>query len=189
MGNEERFPLVNEKNSIKVQVPCPDGFALKESIDHLLEMYPIVGNNQMIDFLEQEETMHTWIVKGKNPIKMMRIGEELYYQITFEDLKGKEELIIKKISNPNNARTLLERIAWVMKRHPSVCYINNNEFMLEFKEESIEEKSAVDGKTVLDMNHWCVTLFNSENKHSMPCSWMGHASLIIETVEKGGIFF
>ena len=31
-------------------------------------------------------------------------------------------------------------------------------------------------------------MFNAENSNSFPCTWVGHASLVIETIEEGGYF-
>ena len=56
------------------------------------------------------------------------------------------------------------------------------------QEETTEEISHVDGEMILDQHHGCVTLFNAADSEALPYTWMGHATLDIETIERGGYF-
>ncbi|VHO05327.1 hypothetical protein [Candidatus Rhabdochlamydia sp. T3358] len=187
--------LINGQDSIKVQVPFPDFLTPEEAINLLLRKYPILRDNDTIDFIENEEELHTWDVKYENPVSAVRVGEDLYYSTIWEGPQGEKDLVMEKISTPKNL-SLSERIAWVMERHPHVYQATKrvpgqpkqSTCIVEFKEKITQEKSAVDGKTPLDMNNWCVTMFNAENSNSFPCTWVGHASLVIETIEEGGYF-
>lgn len=178
--------IVNERESIISQIDLPDWLTPEETVNRLLEMYPILRENNSVKFIENQEELHTWEVKYGNPITLVRIGEEIGYRTVYE-----EDKLIKKISVQNEL-SLEEQIEWVKTRYPHVypakgengeksCYV-------EFKEKVTEEKSAIDGKTPLDMNYWCITLMNNNSSGSYPCGWMGHASLVIETIENGGYF-
>lgn len=185
--NNDQFEcqIVNDEESIISQIDLPDWLTPEEAINRLLEMYPILRENNSVKFIENQEELHTWEVKYGNPITLIRIGEEIGYRTVYE-----EDGVIKKISMQDGF--LEEQIEWFKKRYPHVYPAKgeNGEktCFIEFKEKITEEKSAVDGKTLLDMNHWCVTLMNTNSSGSYPCGWMGHASLVIETIEEGGYF-
>ncbi|MGL4539656.1 MAG: hypothetical protein ACRCU0_01585 [Candidatus Rhabdochlamydia sp.] len=103
-------------------------------------------------------------------------------------MNGKQ--IQENILTPDGL-SLEEKIEWIMQRHPHV-YIKERRFVFEFEEKVKTGTSAVDGKTPLDMDHWCVTMLNAENSGSddccLPGNWMGHSLVVIETIEKGGYF-
>ncbi|MGB7129156.1 MAG: hypothetical protein WBD50_08730 [Candidatus Rhabdochlamydia sp.] len=71
-------------------------------------------------------------------------------------------------------------------------YHRKDKCFFEFEEKIKERKSAIDKKTPIDMDHWCVTMFNSDTSGILepcpPCTWMGHALLIVETIEEGNYF-
>ena len=182
--------FVNGNDRTISEINPPSSFSLEEAINFLVELYPILLESGSVKFIENQEELHTWNVKYGNPVNLVRIGEEIGYRTIYD---GKT--LLKKISIPNDL-SLSEQIAWVLDRHPHVYPVKErfsgqspkSTCIIEFEEKVTEEKSAIDAKILLDINNWCVTLLNTENSGSCPCTWMGHASLIIETIEEGGYF-
>lgn len=173
--------FVRGENSFIVAIPFPSSVTPEEAIDRLLELYPILINNNSIKFIENAEVLHTWDVKYGSPLDLIRIGEDLKYKTTLD-----EGQIQDNILTPDGL-SLEEKIKWVMERHPHV-YIKGKKYVVKFEDKVKTEKSAVDGKTLLDMDHWCVTLLNAENSDVCPCNWMGHSLIIVEAIEEGGYF-
>ncbi|VHO05359.1 hypothetical protein [Candidatus Rhabdochlamydia sp. T3358] len=178
--------IINDKETIISQINPPDWLTPEEAINRLLEMYPILHEDNSVAFIENQEELHTWEVKYENPVTLFRVGEEIWYKTTYAG-----NAIVKKFSIPGEL-SLSEGIEWIKERYPHVyprkeqsgeksCYV-------KFKEKVIDQKSVLDEKLLLDMNHWCVTLMNADNSNECPCTWMGHASLVIETVEEEGYF-
>ncbi|MCL6755817.1 MAG: hypothetical protein M3A24_01395 [Candidatus Rhabdochlamydia oedothoracis] len=177
--------IINDKETIISQIDPPDWLTPEEAINRLLEMYPILHEDNSVKFIENQEELHTWEVKYGNPVTLFRVGEEVGYRTVY----GENE-VTRTFSMPDKL-SLFEGIEWIKKRYPHVYPIKENgekSCNVKFKEKIIEQKRSLDEKILLDMNHWCITLMNADNSNECPCSWMGHASLIIETVEEEGYF-
>ncbi|MGB7128229.1 MAG: hypothetical protein WBD50_03955, partial [Candidatus Rhabdochlamydia sp.] len=173
--------FVRGENSFIVKIPFPSSITPEEAIGRLLEMYPILINNSSIKFIENAEELHTWDVRYGSPITLIRIGEDLKYKTVLDEKQMQDNILTP------DGLSLEEKIKWVMERHPHV-YVIEDKYAVKFEEKVKTEISAVDGKTPLDMDHWCVTLLTAENSDVCPCNWMGHALIIVEAIEEGGYF-
>lgn len=177
--------FVRGDDGIMVPILVPDSIILEEMISRLLEMRPVLINDSTIDFIENEvEELHTWNIKYGNPVSLIRIGEQLKYRTP----RGESQI---QGNVAPDGLSLEKKIEWAQERYPHVYSVNKEMCHVIFEEKVKEQKSAIDGQISLDMNHWCVTFFNIENSifsGFKSYGWMGHAVLIIETVEEGGYF-
>ncbi len=75
------------ENSFITPIPIPASLTPEEVIDSLLEMHPVLFDDNSIKFIKKEE-LHEWDVKQKNPIHLIRsekffpdilVGENAFY--------------------------------------------------------------------------------------------------------------
>lgn len=177
--------FVRGDDGIMVPILIPDSVLLEEVIGRLLEMRPVLINDSTIDFIENEvEELHTWNVKYGNSVTLIRIGEKLKYRTPWGENQIQGNVAPDGLS-------LEKQIEWAQERYPHVYSVNKEMCHVIFEEKIKEQKSAIDRKISLDINHWSVTFFNIENSifsGFKSYGWMGHAVLIIETIEEGGYF-
>lgn len=135
----------------------------------------------------ETEKLHVWERKYADSVALVTVFNQLYGKITSDKETtlqipyGLENLPCKEQEN------------WILAqaRYPHV-YARGNKCEIEFTKKIQERKSAIDQKISIDMEHWCVTLFNADMSNiwqaCLPCAWMGHALLVVETIEEGNDF-
>ncbi|VHN99716.1 hypothetical protein [Candidatus Rhabdochlamydia sp. T3358] len=156
----------------------------EEFIEFMIEMDPIFDANGKLEFTDTEK-LHVWKVKYENPVELVTAVNELYLK-TMSD----KVTVLRKFS-ASDELLLEEQVSWAKERYPHV-YGQKDSCKFSFEEKIKERKSAIDKKTLIDMDHWCVTMFNSDTsgiwEAYLPCTWMGHALLVVETIEEGNYF-
>lgn len=156
----------------------------EELIESIIEMDPIFNANDELELIDTEN-LYTWEAKYGNPIELVNAVNDLYLKIT------SDKVTVLKTFPALDGLSLEEQINWAKERYPHV-YGRKDDCELAFEEKIKERKSAIDKNISIDMDHWCVTMFNSDTSNiwhaCLPCSWMGHALLVVETIEEGNYF-
>ena len=91
--------VITGKKGSKIPIHFPEHFTPKEAIDRLREMHPILLDDHTVEFREREEKLRTWTLMDREPVRLIRIGEKLYYQTKFQAAGGKKQTFTKKNSH------------------------------------------------------------------------------------------
>ena len=157
----------------------------EELIETLIKMDYVIDTHGNLVFTETEN-LHIWEGKYRDPVNLIYAVNELYFKITSDKIT-----ILRKFPALDGL-SLEEQVNEAKKKQPHV-YGLKDRCSITFEEKVEERKSVIDGNTLIDMNHWCVTMLNSDSSDVLndicnPCNWMGHALLIVETIEEGDYF-
>lgn len=164
----------------------PEDFSSPEEfIEILIEMDHVFDAHGSLA-LTPTENLHTWKGKYRDPIELIYAVNRLYFKIAL-----KKATVLRNFPALESL-SIEEQVNEVKKKCPHV-YGFKDKCFITFEEKVEEQKSAADGKTLIDMGHWCVTMLNSDTSNVLddfcnPCNWLGHALLIVETIEEGDYF-
>lgn len=74
--------FVNDNGNIVInEIDQPPTFTQDELISFLLESHPILSENRIITFIENEEKLHTWHLADKQKIHLIRNSDKIEYVI------------------------------------------------------------------------------------------------------------
>lgn len=156
----------------------------EELIESMIELDPIFNANDELELIATEN-LYTWKAKYGNLIELVYAINELYLKIT------SDKVTVLRTFPALDGLLLEEKINWAKERYPHV-YGRKDACKLAFEENIQERKSVIDKNIPIDMDHWCVTMLNADTSNildvCLPCSWMGHALLVVETIEEGNYF-
>ncbi len=121
--------------------------------------------------LLQEVVVKTWPLIGRD-VHLIRSGDRLEYQLTYHHGITKRCVI-----NIPQGKSIEQAIAHLMTLDVSV---NDKDIVSFVKKISI---SQLDSHSIIDNDHWAVTLTDTGKCKINPKTWGGHAVLFIEMVE------